>query len=291
MTAGASQKTSTINDNGNSNHNTPLLSSVITSVEFKKPTLKFYIIQPPEYTLSLLNDTASVAATYYQSALNEESIEIWLHRAFKRLSYEEGHTLDQSEADVFLIAGYLHLNMATPPRPGLRMIQCYKDKIVNKTKPHLMLTPTWNMEKSQKIGLRSLVRALDKDGVNMWSVGIERNKAWQALQPSRIVPIPYVVKRSLDQRHHKSSIATKVENSVFYAGSARRNAKGWGGCFRKEMILPLVENSTLPNIDVRIVGKKNRLTQAEYNHRMITSEFCLILCGDTPTSRSLASAW
>ena len=33
-----------------------------------------------------------------------------------------------------------------------------------------------------------------------------------------------------------------------------------------------------------------RLTQTEYNQRMSSSEYCLILCGDSPTSRSLTSA-
>ena len=30
--------------------------------------------------------------------------------------------------------------------------------------------------------------------------------------------------------------------------------------------------------------------QADYNHRMRTSDYCLILCGDTPSSRTLTSA-
>jgi hypothetical protein len=32
------------------------------------------------------------------------------------------------------------------------------------------------------------------------------------------------------------------------------------------------------------------MTQEEYNQRMASSEYCLILCGDSPTSRSLSSA-
>ncbi|CAJ1969732.1 unnamed protein product [Cylindrotheca closterium] len=291
--AGTDGESSTSNDNGM--HNTPLLADTVSPIEFKKPTLKYFIIEPPEYTSSLLTDKNGVSDSYYKFALNEESAEIWLHRAFQQLIYEEGHTIDPSEADVFLIAGYLHLNLATPPRPELgnqtEMIQLYKDKIVNKTKPHLLLTPTWNPGRSQKTGVAPLTDALQKDGVNMWSVGIERNKSWQGLPPNRILPIPYVVQQSLEQRNDKSSLTDKIENSVFYAGDARRNAQGWAGCHREEMILPLKENSTLPNVDVRIVDKKNRLDQAEYNHRMITSEYCLILCGDTPTSRSLASAW
>ena len=43
-------------------------------------------------------------------------------------------------------------------------------------------------------------------------------------------------------------------------------------------------------MDVRLVNKTSRLNQSEYNHRMFSSEYCLILCGDTPSSRSLTSA-
>ena len=41
---------------------------------------------------------------------------------------------------------------------------------------------------------------------------------------------------------------------------------------------------------VRIATAGNRLSQEDYNLRMFTSEYCLIVCGDTPTSRSLASS-
>jgi hypothetical protein len=85
----------------------------------------------------------------------------------------------------------------------------------------------------------------------------------------------------------KRNINHRTENFVFYAGDVRKNAKAWAGCDRDKLIRPL-ENET--NMDVLLVKKKNRLNQSEYNHRMISSEYCLILCGDTPSSRSLTSA-
>jgi len=251
-------------------------------------SLKYFILAPPQYTDSLLD--VQGASEYYQTVLNEESVEIWLHRAFQQGTYEEGHTLDPSEADVFLIAGYFHLNHSVK-RPELGnqtdMIQRYQDLIINATKPHLLLSSSL---RSNDIGIKPLSNALREDGVDMYSVGIERNEAWQGVPQKRIVPVPYVVRQTLEQHQDQSSLIQKISNSVFYSGDARQNAQKWGGCFREKMILPLQENSTMPNVDVRIVGKHNRLDQAEYNHRMITSEYCLILCGDTPTSRSLTSA-
>jgi hypothetical protein len=42
---------------------------------------------------------------------------------------------------------------------------------------------------------------------------------------------------------------------------------------------------------VKLLRKgEERLSQAQYNQYMHTTDFCLIVCGDTPTSRSLASS-
>jgi len=80
----------------------------------------------------------------------------------------------------------------------------------------------------------------------------------------------------------------RTPNFCFYAGDPRQHAVEWGGCDRTKMIAPLQNRSDLG--DMRILTRNNRLTQNEYNARMHTSEFCLIVCGDTPTSRSLASS-
>ena len=75
--------------------------------------LKFYILDVPELTTWLTGNHTEKASTYYSKALNEESAEIWLHRGFERMTYEQGHvTLNPNEADVFIIPGYLHLNLA-----------------------------------------------------------------------------------------------------------------------------------------------------------------------------------
>lgn len=79
----------------------------------------------------------------------------------------------------------------------------------------------------------------------------------------------------------------RINNFVFYAGDKRPHAVEWAGCNRTKMLLPLENRS---NMDVRIVSRNNRLTQDEYNKRTHSSEYCLIVCGDTPTSRSLTSA-
>jgi len=243
---------------------------------------KFFLIPTPEMTSNLL--LQQNASAYYESALNEESAEVWLHRGFEKMS--DARTLDPTEADVFLIAGYLHLakwNIKSKKYVSQTLLK----RIHNKTMPHVILCPTWNPETSRKSGIAPLIQQLQSEGINVWSVGLERNPSWQILPPERIIPVPYVVRPSFPRNEllQKASSPRK-ENFVFYAGDRRQHAIEWAGCNRS-MILPL-QNAT--NMDVSIRTPDNRLSQEDYNTRMFTSDYCLILCGDTVTSRSLTSA-
>jgi hypothetical protein len=263
-------------------------------------TTKFFILAPPQVTSWLTENHTEKASFYYHEALNEESAEIWLHRGFERMSYGEGRTLDPSKADLFLISGYLHLNLAInkkkqpkgrkgSSKPDRSFLQLYQKLIVDPSKPHLLLVPSWNPTVSSRVGLKELGRVLSNMGVNLWSVGFERSEFWQGVPPERILPIPYIVRPSREILNTSmNSAAPRTKDFVFYAGDARRNAKGWAGCHRDKMILPLQNETT--GMDVRIVKKDNRLNETEYNDRMSHSEYCLILCGDTPSSRSLTSA-
>ena len=78
----------------------------------------------------------------------------------------------------------------------------------------------------------------------------------------------------------------RVDNFVFYAGKQRDHAREFGGCFRQKMTASLFNKT---DMYVR-VSNKHLLTQEKYNEYMQSSDYCLILCGDTPTSRSLTSA-
>jgi hypothetical protein len=250
---------------------------------------KFYILAPPQVTTSLLQNNSSFPYSFYQKTLNEECAELWLYRGTGRLSYEEGQTHNASEADFFLLPGLLHLYSAMTSKKGVKQdhsfVGAYKKLIVDPTKPHLILVPTWNPTVSRVIGLKTLAKELSAMGVNLWSVGFERNVMWQNVPTNRIVPIPYVVRPSHSE--DESITRPRLTNFVFYAGDKRQNAKQWAGCHRDELIEP-IQNET--DMDVRIVSKGNRLNQTEYNRLMSTSEYCLIVCGDTPSSRSLTSA-
>ena len=146
-----------------------------------KTETKFFLIPTHEITS---NQLLSKDASKY-----EESAEVWLHRGFERM--ECYRTMEPKEADVFLIAGYLHLAGYRQEATGYAKL--LMKRLYNKTKPHIVLTPTWNKERSLKAGIADLVVTLKEGGVNLWLVGFERNEKWQHLNARQIIPIPYVM--------------------------------------------------------------------------------------------------
>ncbi|GFH43934.1 hypothetical protein CTEN210_00408 [Chaetoceros tenuissimus] len=265
-------------------------------------SLKFYILNAPRFTSDLIgitpnyNETKSqIASNYYWnvSAVNEELGEIWLHRSFKEFTIEQGRTNDPSEADVFFIAAYNHLAWGLKKDNKTLLVDMYKELIVDPTKPHLLLTPSVN-ERAGVAAFSKALRQVMNDTSLFWSVGYERNRGWQGVEVNRIIPIPYVVK--LLQKKKALSNKNRTKDFVFYAGDTRKVAQKHGGCYRENITAQFMESNDEKNemnqkIDIRLVGKgPSRLSQHEYNTKMTTSDYCLILCGDTPTSRSFTSA-
>jgi hypothetical protein len=264
----------------------------------------FYLLNVPEITSWLIGNYTDEAAHYYDHSLNEEQAEVWLHRGFDHMTEQEGRTFNASEADVVIVPGYLHLNhhlvKTEQAKSGQGKVPYvnddWTDLVSSRVIPgklHLIAVPSWNPKRSNNVGIKSLVETLKVSGVPVTSLGFERNRYWQGgVSADRILPVPYVVNPTLsaEELSAKTTAATdnrRIENFVFYAGDGRPHAVDWAGCNRS-VILPL-QNRT-DNMDVRLVTGGNRLTQEQYNVRMLTSDYCLILCGDTPTSRSLASS-
>lgn len=259
------------------------------STEVMDSGKRFFIIDAHELTNEILgtqHQSGENASTFYARTLNEEQIEVWLYRGFERMD-ASARTLDPDKADVFLIGHYGHW----ASRLGTDFAayaESLSKRIHNSSKPHLMLCPSWNPGRSRSAGISKVMEKLKEDGVNVYATGIERNPHWQSVPANKIVPVPYLVKPSdpITDIHHRAK-HERVENSVFYAGDTRPNAIKWAGCDRG-MIEPLIGK---PKMEVNLFHKgKGRLKQDDYNRFMETSDYCLILCGDTPTSRSLASA-
>lgn len=254
---------------------------------------KFYLLPLPEVTSFLTGNFTERASQYYKQALNEEQAEIWLHR---RLMKHPDRTEDPEEADIVIVCAYLHLNMyllgikeekQIIPMDVIDWGNLLRDRIIP-GKLHTIAIPTWNPTVSAQIGIKEMSRILDAFPVPTMALGFERNDKWSRVPPDRIVPIPYVASPSVAREELLANFDTeRLTNFVFYAGDHRKHADAWAGCNRSQLVHKLDGEE---NMDVKLRAKGQRISQSEYNTRMLTSDFCLILCGDTPTSRSLASA-
>jgi hypothetical protein len=249
---------------------------------------KFFILHTLEMSTWLVGNHTRAAIKFYENCLNEEAIEIWLHRGFERLS--SARTMDEDEATVYLIPYYGHfaIDLKMKPDPHEFATLLLQSRIRNKSKPHILLCPSNNPQRSRHAGIHTLMEALYLGGVNVWSVGIERNPSWQGIAVERIIPIPYLVKPTRSSIEMRDNAGFERKNgSIFYTGDERKNAFRWSGCNRS-MVEPLRSS---PNMVIKLIRSgEERLSQSQYNKLMQTMEFCLILCGDTPTSRSLATA-
>jgi hypothetical protein len=258
----------------------------------KKRSYKFYIISIPFITTDLLANGTARARSFYsrRRTLNEDLGEMWIHRGLERMTYEEGHTTDPNEADVFFIPGYNNFRFSIHkwdfPR-GKELDKMLLPHIFNKTKPHFIATPRVR----NRIGINHMVSSLKRLGVNLHSLGYERNVGWQSVSLDRIVTVPYVVspKQSKAELQKTLREIPRSQNFTFFAGDNRPLAHRFGGCDRENIVKHVTGQRHGMSISL-FWNKKDRLSQAEYNHRMQTSEYCLVLCGDSPTSRSLASS-
>lgn len=249
---------------------------------------KFFLLESAQLSTNFIMNYTEDAVNFYDSALNEELIEVWLHKGFKAL--RSSRTYDITHASIVLIPFYGHFSVGRRVDIETIVNNTLLPWIHNRTTPHVVLCPSNNPKRSRDAGIPTLINALEKADVNVWSVGIERNPGWQGgLNPRRIIPIPYLVKLTSDTTISKSieiSPTPKRNSSFFYVGDPRPSAIKWSGCNRS-MVEPL---SSVRDWMVRISRKKERLSQKDYNKYIELMEFCLIICGDTPTSRSLASS-
>jgi Exostosin family len=261
----------------------------------KTRTFKFFMLSIPELTTDLIAKHWDKAYVHGESkAMNEDLAEIWLHRGLSHFTYEQGRTMDPMEADVFFIPAYLHGRDAwiqtTEQSRKDDILAVIMNALIDKTKPHVLLIPTRDKTLGNKIGYRLVAQTLwDQGIVPLFSVGFERNSWWQVIPTDRIIPIPYVVKPQVavhDMPVVMFDQANRTENFVFYAAHPRPSAVSFAGCNRST-VLPLQGED---NMEILLLSDRQRLSQERYNHRMLTSDYCLVTCGDTPTSRSLASA-
>ncbi|GKY92536.1 hypothetical protein MPSEU_000223900 [Mayamaea pseudoterrestris] len=280
-----------------------LIDAVSDVKQHAAKDLWFHMLSIPETTDWLIGNYTDEAKNFYATTLNENAAEIWLHRGFLN---ETDLVDDPSNADVILIPSYLllhrHIGGAVQNKTVEHMDISAQlgNLLVRRIQPFfnssqhriVLMSTTQNPTESRRIGIHSVVGALRENfgGEAVYSLGFERNFFWHPVHASQVIVIPYVVKPTSLYTDHVFDYA---KHGVFYRGDYRNNAVQWAGCNRS-MVLPLSDyGQQYPNntegINVQLVAKGVRLSQDDYNTMVEHSEFCLAVCGDTVTSRSLAS--
>lgn len=154
--------------------------------------------------------------------------------------------------------------------------------------PHVVLSPATNAPMAGNLGIPKLVQFLARKvgRANVYAVSFERNDGWAGgTALSNVVVAPYVVRPHLSPKKMAEVFTncTRRDNFVFYVANSRPHAVEWAGCNRS-MVMPLKDE---PNMKVGVgIG----LTPQDFQHYMLESDYCLITCGDTPTSRRLTDS-
>ena len=271
-----------------------------------------------------VNPAAERYVNIVQRQRSEDVAEIWLHRGFE---INEDRTTDPLQADAFFIPA--HLYMSARAGGHRRRMQVFKsklskaidnvesafqnrrnkivkhaiknitdDKVVEHDsrpshRPHVLLCPATSAPWAAQIGIDGLVKFLsEKVGrSNVYIISFERNAGWVgSTLLQNVIVAPYVI--TPDKR--LSSLALMKElytnnarrnDFVFYVADPRPNAMAWAGCDRS-MVKPLIDE---PNMKIGL-GKGGAVSFREFQRYMSESDYCLVTCGDTPTSRRLTDA-
>ena len=121
---------------------------------------------------------------------------------------------------------------------------------------------------------------------NVYIVSFERNKGWTGdVDLTNIIVSPYVVQPHLSSKDLAGAFtnATRTDNFVFYLATGRSHAVEWGG-YNRSMVLPLRGETNMK------IGIDEPVPPLEFQKYMLESDYCLLTCGDTPTSRRLTDS-
>ena len=276
---------------------------------------KFYVYAGSAFdamTSDLLKGLKGEVADVYHLA--EDSVELWTHRS---LLAHPRRTRDPAEADLFFVPAYLTLSTTRAFKASHRarlgaMLGELTDGAYfrrNAGRDHVFGYSSTNPGVARGLGFGDVAAAMNQSFFGTF----EMNPAWvgakhptprevamnrRDLVLNRMIPMPYVVDadelagppehRKADIHHH--------EISVFFAANGRPSATKWSGCDRSKAL----GLKGLPKASIHVraprqgpggPGRARRLQhvveESKFAHAMRVSDFCLVMCGDTPTSRRI----
>ncbi|KAJ8609963.1 hypothetical protein CTAYLR_008078 [Chrysophaeum taylorii] len=225
--------------------------------------------------------TVSVIEGRRRHEIAEETAEVWVHRA---LLASSRRTLDPWEAEVFFVPAYLRLASRAKVETMLGNVTASPWFRRRGGRDHVFGYSSWNPATARQIGMDLVSRALPVS----FRGAFEVNPAWVQVSSrdreslDRIIAMPYVVDAQL---FFGEGHSFEKDISVFFAARDRPNAIKWGNCDRSKA-------AGLSNLDDRAsIHVHRRLVSMEkFASSMHRAEYCLVMCGDTPTSRRLFDA-
>ena len=218
-------------------------------------------------------------------------MEVWVHRA---LLADKRRTTDPEAASLFFVPAYLSLSKSSDA-PGhderltnlIEELRNSKWFQRNRGADHVFGYSSINPGVARQLLFPKLHTGLERSYFGVF----EMNPAWvggdrKEATLQRMVPAPYVVDASrlagTSAQIHDHSI------SVFFAAHRRPNAAQWSGCDRSKAL----GLESVPRSSIHIKSHRRRflLDEDAFAHSMRVADFCLVMCGDTPTSRRIFDA-
>ena len=220
----------------------------------------------------------------------EELVEVWVHRA---LLNDKRRTTDPEAASLFFVPAYLSLSKSSDAQGHderlsalIEELRTSKWFLRHRGADHVFGYSSINPGVARQLLFPKLHAGLEQSYFGVF----EMNPAWvggdrkeETLQ--RMVPAPYVVDAA-----RLAGTSTQLHNheiSVFFAAHRRPNAAQWSGCDRSKAL----GLESVPRSSIHIKSHRRRLLDEDaFAHSMRVADFCLVMCGDTPTSRRIFDA-
>ena len=220
----------------------------------------------------------------------DELVEVWVHRA---LLNDKRRTTNPEDASLFFVPAYLSLSKSSDAqghdeRLTNLIAELQKSKWFQRHRgaDHVFGYSSINPGVARQLLFPKLHAGLEQSYFGVF----EMNPAWvggdrkeETLQ--RMVPAPYVVDAA-----RLAGTSTQLHNheiSVFFAAHRRPNAAQWSGCDRSKAL----GLQSVPRSSIHIKQHRRRLLDEDaFAHSMRVADFCLVMCGDTPTSRRIFDA-
>ena len=228
----------------------------------------------------------------YSGIFAEYTAPVWVHRA---LLSDPARTTDPDEADVFFVPLYLAISHSLPSHRQrlanwLGALEHSRHFRRSGGADHIIAPQVVSREMAASAGLGQVRKLLEKGFTGAFEVNSGWTSGWSY---NRTIVVPYVANPLLTPvasafaSLHEYATRNRT-TSLFYVASLRDWSIDRAGCQRSRMRAL----ETYPAARVKVAKRSQHLLgQDDYATGILSSSFCPLTCGDTPTSRRTFDAF